>query len=104
MSKQLKSKLIYPNNIADWPHHMLAGTTKDICDAITRNNLWTWFKNYSPQENDGFMWCKHSNLELISNDEAVLASGHSGGSWACSMRGAECIAKEGWSTYCQKIK
>ena len=31
---------IYPTSLANWPQHMLAGTTKNICDAITKNNLW----------------------------------------------------------------
>ena len=95
---------IYPTSLDKWPKHMLARATKNICDAITKNNLWTWVRDYSPPEHKGYMFWDHSNLELIENDDEVRADGHSGGSWACSMRGAECIAKEGWSVYCQKIK
>ena len=95
---------IYPNNITLWPKHMFTRTTKNICEAITRNNLWTWVRNYTPPENEGFMFCNHSNLKLIENDDAVYADGHSGSSWACSMRGAACIAKVGWVVYCQKMK
>jgi hypothetical protein len=95
---------IYPNNITDWPQHMLLGTTKNICDAITKNNLWAWVRDYSPPEDKGYMFWNHPNLKLIENDDKVAADGHSGCSWACSMRGAECIAKDGWFTYCQKMK
>ena len=90
---------IYPTSLANWPQHMLARATKNICDAITKNNLWEWVRDYSPPEDKGYMFWDHSNLKLIENDDEVIADGHSGSSWGCSMRGAEKIAKEGFEAY-----
>ena len=78
---------------------MLTGTTKNICDAITGLNLWSWMKNESPPEGEGYCFWNHENIKLIENTDAVAADGHSGGSWGCSMRGAEMIAKKGFEAY-----
>lgn len=94
---------MYPSDINEWPQHMLTGPTKNICDAITEHNLWTWMKNESPPEGEGYCFWGHSNLKLIENDKEVRRDGHSGCSWGCSwgcsMRGAEMIAKNGFEAY-----
>jgi|TARA_B110000908_G_C9976990_1_gene323760 hypothetical protein len=94
---------IYPLNIEEWPKHMLVGTTKNICDAITKHNLWNWMKNESPPEDKGYSYWNHSNILLIENEENVIADHHSGGSWACSMRGAQMIAIKGFESYCKQF-
>ena len=90
---------IYPSDINDWPQHMLTKPTKNICDAITEHNLWPWMKKESPPPDQGYCFWGHSNLKLIEKDKAVSDYGHSGGSWECSMRGAEMIAKKGFEAY-----
>lgn len=94
-----EAREIYPNDINDWPQHMLTQPTKNICDAITELNLWSWMKNESPPEGEGYCFWGHKNLKLIENDDKVAADVHSGFQWSCSMRGAEKIAKEGFEAY-----
>lgn len=64
---------------------------EDADQAITSCNLWDWLKNYSPQERKGFMFSRHPNLDRIN--DAMKYGGHSGSSYAWTMRTMENIAK-----------
>lgn len=67
-------------------------------DAITQLNLWEWLRVFTPHPNEGFMFTNHPNLDMIS--EALQSDGHSGGSFAATMRVMEMIAKSGgWDAY-----
>jgi hypothetical protein len=78
-----------------------ADMLKDADAAITTCNLWGWLKEYTPAENKGFMFSNHPNLDKIN--AAMKYGGHSGSSYAWTMRQMEYIAKNGWDTFCNKV-
>jgi hypothetical protein len=63
----------------------------DADKAITECDLWGWLKTYVPDEGNGFMFAQHPNLDRIN--EAMKYEGHSGSSYAWTMRVMEQIAK-----------
>lgn len=75
-----------------------AGLLQHAYDAITKLNLWEWMREFTPHPNEGFLLTTHPHLTLIS--EALKEDGHSGGSFASTMRVMERIAKTGgWDVY-----
>ena len=63
----------------------------DADKAITECDLWGWLKTYVPDEGNGFMFAQHPNLDRIN--EAMKYEGHSGSSYAWTLRVMEQIAK-----------
>jgi len=86
-----------------------------INDSMTRNNmenghaavsqleLWSWLKTFEPSENTGFMFSSHPNVTQIGNKMHSLpdSPGHSGCSFAFTMRHLQYIAKNGMEKYKQ---
>ena len=70
---------------------------RDAYKAISRCELWDWIRTYEPQEGKGFIFSRDPNLDRISNE--LRYEGHSGGSWAWTMRVMESIAKNGWEEH-----
>ena len=67
-------------------------------DAITTCGLWDWMRTFTPHANEGFLLTAHPNLNRI--EEVGTYHGHSGASWAWTMRIMEAIAKQGgWDAY-----
>lgn len=73
----------------------------DADQAITKCDLWDWLKNYKTDENRGFLFSRHPNLDRIHS--AMNYYGHSGASYAWTMRIMEEIAKVGWKNYRDRI-
>jgi hypothetical protein len=69
---------------------------RDAYEAISKCNLWEWLRTYSPEKDKGFMFSEHPNLTSIN--KAMKFDGHSGASYAITMRVMESIAKNGWET------
>ena len=46
--------------------------------------LYNWFINFEPENNKGYMWTNHPNINKIS--ELVYSDGHSGASFAICLR------------------
>jgi hypothetical protein len=69
--------------------------------AVSQLELWDWMKNYSPPDTEGFMWTTHPNVHKIGEKMEALpnAPGHSGSSFALTMRILEFIAKHGIEEY-----
>jgi hypothetical protein len=74
----------------------------DAYQAITACDLWLWLKTFRPEEGKGFMFSNHPNLERIEKEMAF--GGHSGASWAWTMRTMESIAKNGWEAHKNKVR
>lgn len=70
---------------------------EDMDTAITKANLWDWMKTYEPEEGKGFMFSRHPNLDIIQANSKY--GGHSGGSYAWTMRMMEELAKKGWNQF-----
>lgn len=79
-----------------YPDHE-AVMLQDADNAITQCNLWEWLRSYVPSEGKGFIFADNPNLDRINN--AMKFQGHSGGSYAWTMRCMESIAKDGWELF-----
>jgi hypothetical protein len=64
-------------------------------DAVNQLELWSWLKTFEPNANEGFSWSNHPNINRIIQKMESLpdAPGHSGCSFALTMRHLEYIAK-----------
>ena len=73
--------------------------------AVSQLELWSWLKNYSPDEGDGFMFSDHPNVIRILEKMESLPNppGHSGGSFAETMRYLEHIAKYDMDSFKKQI-
>lgn len=70
---------------------------EDAEAAITQCDLWDWLREYTPEEGKGFSFSRHPNLDRINS--AMKYEGHSGSSYAETMRCMEYIAKHGWTLF-----
>lgn len=69
----------------------------DAQQALTKTNLWDYMKKKSTPGKDGFMFCTDHELVILSH--AMKYDGHSGASYAWTMRQMEYIAKNGWDAF-----
>lgn len=67
--------------------------------AVTNTNSWDFLRRFEPDNGSGFMFSSHIQLDNISRECERLGCGHSGASWAISMRHMDAIAKKGWDNY-----
>ena len=69
--------------------------------AVSQLELWSWLKTFEPDEDDGFMFSSHPNVTNIGNKMESLPNppGHSGSSFAFTMRDLQYIAKNGMEKY-----
>lgn len=79
-----------------------ANMLKDADAAITQCGLWDWLREYTPDEDKGFMFSSHPNLDRINS--AMKYGGHSGSSYGWTMRQMEYIAKHGWTLFEFKVR
>jgi len=68
--------------------------------AVNQLELWQWLKTFEPSS-DGFMWSKDPTVGIIGQKMESLpdAPGHSGASFALTIRHLEYIAKNGMHKY-----
>jgi hypothetical protein len=86
-----------------WPSSMLSKPIYNMCNAVTKHNLWEWMRDEDPPADQGYSWWRHPNLRKIDSDDAVNNDGHSGCSFACSMRGVQFIAKHGYEAWASEV-
>ena len=69
--------------------------------AVSQLELWNWMKEYTPENDEGFAWSKHPYIYRIMDKMESLPNppGHSGCSFAVTMRELEYIAKNGIDKY-----
>jgi hypothetical protein len=65
----------------------------DMFQAITEANQWDWMRTYNPEEKRGFVWSDAPELKEI--DKYIQYQGHSGTSYAWTMRQMQYIAQHG---------
>ena len=92
----------YPD-FSVWPDSMLSKAIYNMCNAVTKHNLWRWMRDEDPPADEGYSWWRHPNIRKIDSDDAVNRDGHSGCSFACSMRGVQFIAKHGYETWASEV-
>ena len=74
--------------------------------AISQCELWNWLRNFEPEEDKGFMFARGvPELERLGEKmaEDPVNGGHSGSSYACTMRNMEFIAKNGYAKFKDNI-
>ena len=74
--------------------------------AISQCELWNWLRNFEPEEDRGFMFARGvPELERLGEkmSEDPVNGGHSGSSYACTMRNMEFIAKNGYAKFKDNI-
>ena len=76
-------------------------TIKITYNIITKLKLWHWLSVENPPINQGYLFWRHLNLKKIENNTANI--GHSGASFACTMRIMQYISKNGLEKYKQKF-
>lgn len=69
----------------------------DAFEAITRADMWEYLRLPSTPGKDGFMFSPA--IELAAINAEMKYEGHSGASYAWTMRQMELIAKKGWDVY-----
>ncbi len=74
---------------------------QDADTAITTCGLWDWMSTYNPTVGEGFMFSNHPNLDKIS--EVMTYQGHSGSSFAWTMRTMQQVARLGWETFAEVV-
>jgi hypothetical protein len=69
--------------------------------AVNQLELMGWLRNFNPKDTDGFMFTENPNINKIMAKMESLpdAPGHSGASFAITMRHLEFIAKHGIDEY-----
>lgn len=75
---------------------------RDAEAALTTCDLWDWLRDFTPHANDGFMFSTHPNLTRLT--DAMTYTGHSGSSYAWTMRVMENIAKNGWHSHVANVR
>lgn len=75
---------------------------QDAYDAITKADMWDYMRLPSTPGKDGFMFSNAIELAAISAE--MTYDGHSGSSYAWTMRQMEAIAKKGWDTYTNEVR
>lgn len=64
---------------------------------VEENNLWSFFQSFEPDKDKGFMFERNETLQKISKE--LDSDGHSGASFAITMRSMQLIAQKGWNEY-----
>jgi hypothetical protein len=76
---------------------------EDAYQAVTKANRWAFLKRPDvPPKDKGFMFSDAAELNDINTH--MEYGGHSGASYAWTMRTMEFIAKKGWDAYVESVK
>ena len=78
-------------------NNMFKHVIQNAYTYVNNNNLWEFFKTYTPEHDKGYMFSKHPTLDQIST--ALDKDGHSAASFALTMRNMQLIANNDWNTY-----
>lgn len=70
---------------------------QDAYDTITQLGLWDWLKNFNPHPNEGFMFSSDLTLAMLSS--SLSYRGHTGVTFARTMRVVHDIARRGWEEH-----
>jgi len=77
--------------------NMFKKAVENAFKYINDNNLWEFFKTYEPDADKGFLFSRNETLDKLS--KVLYNDGHSGTSFAITMRNMQAIAKNDWQTY-----
>jgi len=96
------SKMTTPGDFSFIKDKNTAEMFTDAYDSISKTEKWGYLSKYTPGDG-GFMFSKPSEeIEMINSN--LKYEGHSGSSYAWTMRIMEHIAKNGWGSYIDACK
>jgi hypothetical protein len=75
---------------------------QDADDAISKCELWEWLRTFDPNAGEGFMLTNHPNLNKII--ASMKYEGHSGSSFAWTMRTLQTVARIGWTEFVKRAE
>lgn len=82
---------------------MTRNCMKNGCWAMDEANMWNWLRYYEVDPSCGFMFASDPEINLIRNvmerNDASVLIGHSGASFAITMRNLHYIANNGFEAY-----
>lgn len=79
-------------------HNQIKGYLLHAHQALTAEDSWKNFKIDYPKD-EGFMFSNKRWIEDVANYPSVYQDGHSGGSFAITMRFMEYIGLNGWDLF-----
>ena len=95
-------------DVNNWPQLSIYGKDsrmqlKEMYEAITQLELWKAIRDNPPKRDCGYMWDTNLNdmLNKIGNHPDVIKYGHSGASFAFSMRIMQQISLIGFDEFCK---
>lgn len=91
------AKTYAPGDFSFWNDEWEESMYKNCYDAVTKEGLWDWMKTAEPPKDMGFMLWSCPEMSRIGKHMEVM--GHSGCSYAITLRNIEYIAKHGWDKY-----
>lgn len=74
---------------------------QDAYDTINRLGLWEWFGTFEPHPNEGFMFTADMDIAMIGT--SMKFDGHSGSTFAWTMRVVHDIARRGWEDHKRRV-
>ena len=74
----------------------------DAYEAVTKADMWEYLRLPSTPGKDGFMF--NSAIELAAISAEMTYQGHSGASYAWTLRQMEAIAKGGWTAWANRLR
>jgi hypothetical protein len=74
----------------------------DAYQAVTQVGMWDYLRLESTPGKDGFMLS--TDIELAAISAAMTYQGHSGASYAWTLRQMEAVAKGGWEAYANRVR
>lgn len=88
----------------DWPQIKVYGNDFTPClqkmyAVISELELWDYIRDNPPDKNTGYMFSNEPNILKIGNHPKVIDSGHSGATFAYSMRIMQMIAELGFNKF-----
>jgi len=79
-------------------HNQIKGCLLHAHQALTATSSWDKFKTEQPGDG-GFMFSNKQWITEVANHPLVFEDGHSGGSFAITMRFMEYIGVNGWDSF-----
>ncbi len=97
----------YPTSFEDWPKITVydcdfRSALHDMYTVINEKELWDYIKDNPPDPNKGYMFGSDDKINSIENDQRINRHGHSGATFAHSMRVMQRISKVGFKTFTEE--
>jgi hypothetical protein len=87
---------IIPGDFSFLPDGFTKRSLEDAWDAVTKLDLWDFFKNQKPPVNKGYMFWDAPELNQL---HPILNVSHSNASFGCTLRIIQNIAINGWEKW-----